>query len=67
MGPFKFKCRAMNVEHSCCYANGEEPFHLPKLTKCAAGMVEATQGLSFQGVIKSPVNNYQIDISDFDS
>ena len=67
MAPFKFKCRATNVEHSCRYADGEEPFHLPQLSKCAGGMVEATQGLSFHGVIKSPVNSYQIDISDFDS
>lgn len=67
MAPFEFKCRATNVEHSCRYADEEEPYHLPKLSKCVANIVGAMQGMLFQGIIKSPVNSYQIDISTFDS
>ena len=67
MAPFEFKCRATNAGHSCRYADEEEPYHLPKLSKCVTNIVGAMQGMLFQGVIKSPVNSYQIDISTFDS
>ena len=66
MAPFEFKCRATHVEHSCRY-DDEEPHHLPKLSKCVASVVKATQGMLFRGVIKSPANSYQIDLSTFDS
>lgn len=67
MRPFQFKCRAKNVEHSCRHADDNEPHHPPRLSECVANIVEATQGMLFRGVIKSHVNSYQIDISNFDS
>ena len=67
MRPFQFKCRAKNVEHSCCHADDNEPRHPPRLSECVANIGEATQGMLFRGVIKSHVNSYQIDISNFDS
>jgi hypothetical protein len=67
VAPLQFECRATNIEHSCRYGNEEEPRHPPKLSKCIASVVEATQGMLFHGVIKSPANSYQIDVSSFDS
>jgi hypothetical protein len=67
IAPFKFKCRATNVKHSCCYADDKEPHHPSKLAKCIADMAEAMQGMLFHGLIKSPVNSYQIDFSNFDA
>jgi len=67
MVPFQFECRATDIEHSCRYGNEEEPYHPPELCKCIESVVEATQGMLFHGVIKSRVNNYQVNVSAFDS
>lgn len=67
MDPFQFKCRAINIEHSCRHGDEEEPQHPPKLRECIAGVVKATQGMLFHGIIKSPANSYQIDVRAFDS
>ena len=66
MTPFKFNCRAVNVEHSCRYKNENEPNHQPELLRCIERIVEATQGMPYNGIIKSSANSYQIDF-DFDS
>jgi len=67
MRPFRFKCRVKDVEHSCRHGNDDEPRHPARLSECITDIVGATKGMLFDGVIKSPANNYQIDISDFDS
>jgi len=67
MDPFQFKCRAINIEHSCRHGGEKEPQHPPKLCECIADVVKATQGMLFHGIIKSPANNYQIDVRAFDS
>ena len=66
MKTFQFRCRAIEIEHSCRHRNEEEPDHTLKLLKCATSVVEATEGMLFHGIIKSPANSYQIDF-DFDS
>lgn len=65
MVPYTFKCRALNMEHSCRHKNETYPRHPPKLLKCIEDVIEATEAMSFKGIIKSSKNNYQIDF-DFD-
>lgn len=65
MEPFEFKCRAVDIEHSCRHGHEKEPHHPHELLKCIKSIVEATQGMPFHGIIKTPKNNYQVD-SDFD-
>ncbi len=66
MSPFKFECLASNVEHSCQYGDEKEPEHQPHLNRCINSVIEATEGLSFNGKIKSSSNSFQIDL-DFDT
>ena len=67
MDPFQFRCRAVDIEHSCRHRSEKEPYHPPKLLKCVESIVEATQGMLFHGIIKSAANNFQIDFDYFDS
>jgi hypothetical protein len=66
IAPFTFQCRAVDIEHSCCYRDQKEPNHPPELLKCVESIVKAMRGMLFNGIIKSPANSYQIDF-DFDS
>lgn len=68
MAPFQFRCRAVDIEHSCRHGNEKEPDHPLELLKCVEGIVEAIQGqeMLFHGTIKTAANNYQINF-DFDS
>jgi len=67
MNPFKFECRAVNVEHCCRHRDEEEPPHPQELLECIRSIVEATQEIRFHGKIKTRQNNYQVDYDDFDS
>lgn len=62
---FQFKCRTVNVEHSCRHGNGKEPNHPQELLECINSIVKATEVMQFLGKVDGPQNNYQIDY-DFD-
>lgn len=66
MNPYKFECRTLEVEHSCSHQEEKEPVHPPQLKACINSVIVATKGMHFNGIIKSPSNNHQIDL-DFDS
>lgn len=64
--PFRIECRAIDFEHSCCYRNESEPPHSNAFLESINQIVEATEGLRFTAMIKSPTNNYQMAL-DFDN
>lgn len=64
--PFRIECRAIDFEHSCCYRNESEPPHSNAFLESINHVVEATEGLRFAAMIKSPTNNYQMAL-DFDN
>lgn len=66
MNPFKFECRALEVEHSCSHEEEKEPDHPTHLKTCINRVIGATEGMHFKGIIKSSSNSHQIDL-DFDS
>lgn len=66
MKPIQFRYRAVNIEHSCRKGNEEEPQHPSELSGFIDSTIKVTEGMEFFGIIKSRVNNYQIDVTDFD-
>lgn len=64
--PFRVECRAIDFEHSCCYGNQGEPPHTDAFLKSINQVIEATEGLRFAAMIKSPANSHQMDL-DFDN
>lgn len=66
MDLFKFKCHAVNIEHSCRHGDEKEPQHPRELFRCVNKIVKATEGILFYSIIKSSKNSYQIEF-DFDS
>ena len=66
MSSFNVRCRAVDIEHSCCWKNNREPTHPDKLLGLLKGMANACEKMKFSGMIKSASNNFQIDF-DFDS
>lgn len=65
MERFEFKCRAIDIEHSCRYKNDDEPEHDPSVLKSIVSIKESTELMLYGGKIKSSANSYQIDL-DFD-
>lgn len=66
MDPFHIEYRTLKVEHSCRHGNEKEPDHHSHLDRCIADVIKATEGMHFNGTIKSPSNSYQINLN-FDS
>lgn len=62
---FRFKCRVIDIQHSCRYKADTEPDHPTGLLDFVEDTLHATKELEFYGEVKSPRNNYQIT-SDFD-
>lgn len=62
MEPFIFKCRAVNIEHSCFDNKPKEAGHPNELLKFIDTMIVSTEELLFPCIISSKANNYQIDV-----
>lgn len=62
----QFRYRAINVEHSCQHGTNEEPEHSHTLNMLINDIVRVIEGMEFKGIIKSSVNSFQLDVTDFD-
>jgi len=62
---FDFKCRAIEISHSCAHGNEQEPQHPSLLLNRIKDIERTLKIIPFTGTIKSATNSYQIDF-DFD-
>lgn len=67
MREFRFKCRMVDIEHSCAYKDGTEPSHPEDLFRFVENVLRLSKGLEFCGTILSQANNYQVNMNDFDT
>jgi hypothetical protein len=65
MAQFQFRCRAVQIQHSCAYEKEMEPVHPSELLSCVADATKAIEMMQFMGTIASAANSYQIN-TDFD-
>lgn len=60
MAPFRFKCRAIDVQHLCSYKDDREPDHPSGILSFVGDALPIIEGLEFHGIIPSSANNYQV-------
>lgn len=65
MDQFQFRCRAIQLQHSCAYKEEIEPIHPSRFLSIVEDVIKAVEGMQFTGTIASAANNYQIN-TDFD-
>lgn len=66
MDPFRFKCRAIDIQHACSYKDNAEPDHPDKLLGFVEDVLRVTKEFEFHRTIVSSANNYQVK-TDFDT
>jgi hypothetical protein len=66
MEPFRFKCRAIDIQHACSYKDDSEPDHPDDLLSFIEDALWVTEKFEFHRKIVSSANNYQVK-TDFDT
>lgn len=66
MAPFRFKCRAIDIQHACSYKDDAEPDHPDGLLSFVEDALWVTKEFEFHRTIVSSANNYQVK-TDFDT